>query len=435
MDLRRRLVGSLSLLLAALLAVTALVQLYSLRTDVEAEVQASSHLVRVLLAAGSMAPDGGPALQPLLAQAGLRHLSIRTEGQAARKEPDTLPRWLGLERLIPVQPEQQIRIGQQTLYIAPYPRSEISERLADTVRLWSTLLFFSGTTLLVAWWSADRALRPVRELEASLHRLARGEPDPALPSFALREFGRVARAIDYLAKALEAARAAQQALARQLMTVQEDEKRTLARELHDEMGQTLTALNVTAAHLERHAAGMAPAEVAECAADLRRELRTGSGQLRGMLKNLRPHGLSAHGLQQALVDLLQGWRSRQTSISFELALPPALPQVDEQLALVIYRVVQEALTNVVRHSGACSCTVQLQASATMLLLDVMDDGCGLPSDLQWQGGLLGMRERIGMVDGQLRVWHAPAGGLHLHAQFPLSRLTSSGAVMAAGVVS
>lgn len=436
MDLRRRLVGSLSLLLAALLAVTALVQLYSLRADVEAEVQASSHLVKVLLAAGSLAPDGGKALQPLLAQAGLRHLSIRTEGQAAAQtEPATLPRWLGLEGMMPAQPEQQIRIGQQILYIAPYPRSEISERLADTVRLWSTLLFFSGTTLLVAWWSADRALRPVRELEASLHRLARGEPDPALPQFALREFGRVARAIDYLAKALETARAAQQALARQLMTVQEDEKRTLARELHDEMGQTLTALNVTAAHLERHAAGMAPDEVAECAADLRRELRTGSGQLRDMLKNLRPHGLSAHGLQQALVDLLQGWRSRQTSISFELALPPALPQVDEQLALVIYRVVQEALTNVVRHSGACSCTVQLQASATMLLLDVMDDGCGLPSDLQWQGGLLGMRERIGMVDGQLRVWHAPAGGLHLHAQFPLVRLASSSVAMAAGAAS
>jgi two-component system sensor histidine kinase UhpB len=54
--------------------------------------------------------------------------------------------------------------------------------------------------LLVAWWSADRALRPVRELEASLHRLARGEPDPALPQFDLREFGRVARAIDHLAK-------------------------------------------------------------------------------------------------------------------------------------------------------------------------------------------------------------------------------------------
>ncbi|WP_374359326.1 histidine kinase [Pseudoduganella danionis] len=434
MDLRRRLVGSLSLLLAALLAGTALVQLYSLRADVAAEVRASSQLVTVLLAAGTLAPDQAQALQPLLAQAGLRHLSIRTEGQVPLQPArDSLSGWLGLEALVPPQPEQQIRIGQQTLYIAPYPHSEISERLADTVRLWSTLLFFSGTTLLVAWWSADRALRPVRELEASLHRLARGEPDPALPQFDLREFGRVARAIDHLAQALGAARVAQQALARQLIKVREDEKRTLARELHDEMGQTLTALNVTAAHLERHGATMAPAEVGECAVELRRELRTCSGQLRGMLKTLRPHGLSAHGLQQALADLLQGWRSKQTAITFELLLPAELPAVDEQLALVIYRVVQEALTNVVRHSGAVSCTVQLQATAVGLQLDVMDDGCGLPSDLAWQGGLLGMRERISMVDGQLQVWHGPAGGLHLHAQFPVRQQSCAGVAELAGV--
>jgi two-component system sensor histidine kinase UhpB len=107
--------------------------------------------------------------------------------------------------------------------------------------------------------------------------------------------------------------------------------------------------------------------------------------------------------------------------------------VDEQLALVIYRVVQEALTNVVRHSGAVSCTVQLQATAVGLQLDVMDDGCGLPSDLAWQGGLLGMRERISMVDGQLQVWHGPAGGLHLHAQFPVRQQSCAGVAELAGV--
>ncbi len=425
MDLRRRLVGSLGVLLAGLLAMIAVVQLQSLRADVEAEVAASTHLVNVLLSAGTIAPQGTAELQQLLGKAGLRHLSIRTLGEVPS---DALPqagndwlgrpllRWLGLD-VAAGQPAQQIRIGAQTLLIAPNPRSELNERLADTVRLWSTLLFFSGTTLLVAWWCADRALRPVRELEASLHRLAQGEPDPALPQFALREFGRVARAIEFLAAALADARAAQHALARQLISVQEDEKRTLARELHDEMGQTLTSLNVTAAHLERHAAHMAPMQVAECAADLRRDLRACSGQLRGMLKGLRPHGLSAQGLRQALTELLTSWRSKQTAIRFELALPELLPEIDEALALVIYRVVQEALTNVVRHSGAQVCTVRLQTVAGRLVLEVGDDGCGLPSGLSWQGGLLGMQERIGMVAGQLQVLHGSSGGLHLLASF------------------
>ncbi len=416
MDLRRRLIGSLGLLLGCLLAMTAVIQLYSLRTDIEAEVAASARLVNVLLAAGNERPG---ALDERLARAGLRHLSIRTADQpAASTPPHPLLAWLGLapeERR-----EQAIRIGAQTLYIAPNPRSEIDERLADTVRIWITLLFISGTTFLVTWWCADRALAPVRELEASLHRLARGEPDPHLPAFALREFGRVARAIEHLAGALADARAAQHELARQLITVQEEERRALARELHDEMGQTLTALSVTATHLERHAAHLTPAAVTECAGDLRRELRTGGDQLRTMLKTLRPHGLHASGLPQTLRELVHGWRSRHTEIDFALDLRRPLPEIGDAMALAVYRVVQEAVTNVVRHSGARHCTVRLTSTGAALTLEVIDDGCGLPAGPRWHGGLLGMQERVDMVGGRLDALPNPAGGLRLRAVFPLA---------------
>ena len=93
----------------------------------------------------------------------------------------------------------------------------MDERLGDTVRLLGTLLFFSGATLIVAWWAAHRALAPVRELEAGLQRLARGDAGAALPAFALREFSRVAGAIDALAAALAQARDAQRQLSRQLI--------------------------------------------------------------------------------------------------------------------------------------------------------------------------------------------------------------------------
>jgi len=446
MDLRRRLIGSLGLLLGGLLAVTAVIQFCSLRTDIEAEVDASARLVNVLLAAAS-APGGsagaGPSLETRLAQARLRHLSIRTPQQppVARPHHPLLTR-LGL--VPPERREQEIRIGAQVLYIAPNPHSEIAERLADTVQIWSTLLFFSCTTLLVTWWCADRALAPVRELEASLHRLARGEPDPALPAFALREFGRVARAIEHLAGALEDARAAQRALAHQLITVQEDERRALARELHDEMGQTLTALNVTATHLARNATQLKADAVAECAGDLRRDLRTCADQLRAMLKALRPHGLHASGLAQTLRELVLGWRGRHTEIEFSLdisALPDTLPgrgdgnshgignDSGDAMALAIYRVVQEAMTNVVRHSGARHCTVRMTMEDGTLALDVIDDGCGLPAGLRWHGGLLGMRERVAMVGGALQVLPNPAGGLCLRALFPLP---ASGASTGAG---
>lgn len=419
MDLRRRLIGTLGLLLGSLLAIVAAIQLVSLRADIEAEVEASTRLVNVLLAASTTSPGAGPPLEQRLARAGLRHLSIRTASQpAVTHTPHPLLAWLGLAP--PERPEQQIRIGSQVLFIAPNPRSEIDERLEDTVQIWNTLLFFFGTTLLITWYCADRALAPVRELEASLQRLARGEPDPALPRFALREFGRVARAIEHLAGALADARAAQRELARQLIAVQEDERRALARELHDEMGQTMTALSVTAAHLARNADRLAPATVTECANDLRRDLRTCSEQLRAMLKTLRPHGLHATSLAHTLHELVQGWRGRHTQIDFTLDLPQPLPGIDDAMALTLYRVVQEALTNAVRHSGARHCTVRVTGSPTLLELVVSDDGRGLPAAPRRHGGLLGMHERVDMAGGQLHIVANPGGGLCLRALFPLA---------------
>lgn len=421
MDLRRRLIGSLGLLLGSLLAMTTLIQLYSLRSDIRAEVDASTRLVNVLAAAGNTGAGAGDtsAVRALLAGAGLRHLSIRTADEPPpQRAADPLPAWLGF--VPPDRSERAIRIGGQLLYIAPNPASEIGERLHDTVQIWITLLFFSGTTLAVTWWCADRALSPVRALEAGLHRLARGEPDPALPAFALREFRRVADAIAHLARTLAEARDAQHALARQLITVQEDERRVLARELHDEMGQTLTALNVTATHLARHANVLTRAAVAECATDLRREIRTCGEQLRAMLKTLRPHGLHTAGLAQTLRELVLGWRMRHTDIDFELDLPTQLPDVGELLSLTVYRVVQEAVTNVVRHSGASLCVVRLAVRSGSLVLEVRDDGRGLPPDgATWHGGLLGITERIAMAGGQLRLVAGPAGGLRLLATLPL----------------
>ena len=402
MDLRRRLIARLGLLLAGLLGVAMLVQLSSLRSDIDAEVAASERLVATLLAATEASPE---TLGARLAGSELRHLSIRPADQPAPPPAtDGWRHWLGLQ---PAHSgEREIRIGERRLIIAAKPDSEIDERLGDTVRLLITLLLYSGATLLVAWLVADRALRPVRDLEAGLHRLARGEPDPALPAFALREFARVAGAINQLAAALQAAHSAQRELARQLIGVQEDERRALARELHDDMGQTLTALNVTAAHLERHAGRLDPVAVADCAADLRRDIRTSGEQLRHMLKTLRPHGLDSAGLAESLREMVDGWRSRETGIEFAVELPSAPPPVDEAGALALYRVVQEALTNVVRHSGARHCRLSLAVAGAAVEARIADDGQGLPDGPARRGGLLGMAERLDMVGGRLRL----AGG-------------------------
>jgi len=428
MDLRRRLVASLGVLLLALMAVAALVSLRSLRSDVDAELAASEQLVRVLLGAGSLARELPPAeaaqrLQALLDSGALGHLTIRSGAAPAAPSPAAQPH--GLAALLGVAPTadagQWVRVGEQRLLVALNPASEIDERLGDTLRLCVTLLFFSGATLLVAWWSADRALRPVRELQAGLQRLARGDAEAALPAFALREFRQVAGAIDALAAALATSRAAQRRLARQLIQVQEDERRALARELHDETGQTLTAIGVTAAYLERHAAALAPAQVAECAQDVRRAVRTSREQLRAMLERLRPHGLDGPGLASALRELLAGWQQRAGAIDFALQMPAELPPLGEDAALALYRVAQEALTNAVRHSGAAHCRLAIEAHAGTLTLCVEDDGCGLPPGGAPRGsGLLGIAERLEMVGARLALAPARPRGLRLCATLPLN---------------
>jgi two-component system sensor histidine kinase UhpB len=259
----------------------------------------------------------------------------------------------------------------------------------------------------------------VRALEAGLQRLADGEPDAALPPFALREFARVAAAIDHLAAALRTAQHGQRRLAHRLIRVQEDERATLAMELHDEVGQTLTAISLTAAYLERHAMQLDGARIDDCARELRRDVRACSDQLRTMLSRLRPHSLEGPALAGALRTLLRNWQQRAPAIAFTVALPDDLPALGKDESLVLYRVAQEALTNVVRHSRASRCLVDVMVDAAALSLRIEDDGIGLPPDAVHGCGLCGMAERLRMVGGRLHVTNGPGGGVRLHASLPL----------------
>lgn len=423
-DLRRRLVGYLGALLLALLVVAGGVAAWSIRDDAAQEVKASERLAVAMLAAGELghgglSADAAARLDATLAEGPLRHVRIAyaKAGNESAPPPTGAAGWLasalGIEA--PAAASYRVRFGADELVISPNPASEIEEVLRDAVRFCITLLLFSGATLAVAWSAAHRALAPVRQLEDGLQRLARGEADPALPAFALKEFARVANAIDHLAASLQEARAGQRQLARQLISVQEAERRQLARELHDDMGQMLTAAGVTAAYLERHAGALAAERVAECGRELQQDVGAVRQQMRAMLKRLRPHGLDGLSLADALRELVDGWRQRASGIDFELALPAELPPVRPEVGLVLYRAVQEALTNVVRHSAASLCRVELCAADGGLLLSVGDDGRGRAADVArcLGGGLLGMRERLAMAGGSLEIVDRAPKGLQL----------------------
>jgi len=206
-------------------------------------------------------------------------------------------------------------------------------------------------------------------------------------------------------------------LSRGLIGLQEKERVALARELHDEVGQYCTALRMETAFLRRcgpdeSAARLAASARADAAAQAIGEL------VRGLLHRLRPAQLDTLGLVPGLQALCEGWELR-SGIACVFHPEAEADGIDEATKLVIYRVAQEALTNVARHAGAGTATVLISYGENDLEVRVEDDGRG-PAELPAAGGngLAGMRERAAAIGGVLLAGPRDEGGFRVYARLP-----------------
>jgi len=213
-------------------------------------------------------------------------------------------------------------------------------------------------------------------------------------------------------------------LARQLIQLQEDERRHLARELHDEFGQCCVAIKVEAATIAHHAReSMPPAyESARVIAQTADHLHQ---VVRGMLLRLRPTGLDDLGLAACLKVLVEAWSQRH-GIVCTFAAEGALDGLDETTNIAIYRTVQESLTNIARHAHAAEAAVTIRhpergpAGRDCVELAIEDHGKGIPADAVGSGfGLLGMSERIHALGGSLSFSDVPLGGTRIEVVLPL----------------
>ena len=207
--------------------------------------------------------------------------------------------------------------------------------------------------------------------------------------------------------------------ARRASADQEAERRHMAVELHDEIGQNLTALIMQLDRLAKRVPKPQRAEVEEAALTARRSLE----EVRGLARRLRPEVLDELGLVPALGNLCDRM-SQRTGLPIVHRLPGRLGGLDEDAELVIYRVAQESLTNVVRHASASRADVALEATDGHVELSVSDDGVGC-SDIAADsdgGGMRGMRERAVLVGGRLDVEPAGARGTRVRLRLPRERL-------------
>ena len=259
------------------------------------------------------------------------------------------------------------------------------------------------------------AFRPLDELAETMRRhdplspggrvAVNGEPDVAA----------LAEAFNEMLDRLESER---RESARQALRVLEGERSRIARELHDEVGQTLTGVMLQVEGL----AGQIPDGLHEQLDELRETARRGTEEVRRMARQLRPEALEDLGLQSALAALATAF-GEQAHVRVDRRLAARLPLTDEQ-ELVVYRVAQEALTNVARHAGAKRVELELERRGDQVRLIVRDDGRGItPSDRSSSHGIRGMRERAMLIGADLTIDGRPGRGTTVSLLIPTEPTT------------
>ncbi|MGH8228972.1 MAG: ATP-binding protein [Steroidobacteraceae bacterium] len=271
-------------------------------------------------------------------------------------------------------------------------------------------------------WTAPWEWLQLDELPGVLLVLA-----AALAWLAVRRYREAARELRYRRAAetrLGAALAENRRLAQQYVELQENERKTLARELHDELGQYLNVIKLDAVGIrDARTAGQEPAH--ERAGAIVENCSRIHAALAGLIRQLRPVGLDELGLAAALEHCIETWRPRIPQTQLELLATGDLEALPEGVALTVYRLVQEAVTNAAKHASAGHLTVQIERRARRTADDaihvaITDDGAGAAPGLSTRGlGLIGMRERVAALDGELEVATSPDLGFRVTARIPV----------------
>jgi two-component system sensor histidine kinase UhpB len=374
----------------------------------------------------------------------LRHVSITWQNEAdspadVREEGDdapSVPGWfvaLVHPRTTSVQVPISIQGKSTALVITSIPNDEIAE-------IWDGILtqLAVGSAVALALFVitmivVGRALSPLEALSLAMSKIESGSYSVHIEPSGAPELTAICSKLNHLAKTLGEAVEEKRRLAERAVSLQDLEREEIARELHDEFGPYLFALRVHAGALMRLATTGAPdaeglrkhgGSILEQVNDLQQFTRR-------ILERLRPVGLAELGLREALGALLRLWNESHPEVEIETTISHSLGKTAETADLTIYRIVQEALTNVFRHARATAVNVSVepaerpvgtQDSRDYALVRIRDNGRGLKPGQKFGLGLTGMRERIMALGGTLSVASGEGGGVTIEAMVPTHAL-------------
>jgi len=385
--------------------------------DVERELQSAEAVVEYLSETAERDPV---SLQPRLTRS-LRHVRVHwlEPGEAARlPAQDGLDAWLG--RLLFAEARHSAQVldlkdGRRVM-IAVDPRDEIDE-------VWDSLqqvLFLCGLALLVSLltirWAVRRGMHLLDELLRALQQVSGGQLHVRLRAQGMPEARQLATHFNRMTGALEQARADNTQLTQTLLAVQEQERTHLAQTLHDDLGQYLAGIRAQACLLRLVADQ--PETVERTVRELEHNCEHLQQGFRALVHDLYPVVLQHLPLSEAFAMLVEQWQGRQ-GIDCWLQVSAQLPALSGPNKTHLYRLLQEALTNIARHAEASQVRIRLQHCGGHLRLLIRDNGRGARQPQRPGVGLYSMFERARSLGGNLRIISHPGAGWALALSMPL----------------
>ncbi len=306
------------------------------------------------------------------------------------------------------------------------PSDEISEVWQDSKDVLLMFVLSVVLSILAVYYTLGRDLAPISIILNALDGIERGEYRLRLPQFHLKELSLISEKFNLMAGVLEQTREENRQLTQRSLAIQERERQHLAHELHDELGQSIAAIKAVATSINQ--SGQDQKSLQDSVSTILDVSNRMYDVARGMMRRLRPAVLDEFGLIRALQDMIDDWNSVHEDVFCQFEFNGDFSSLNEDERISIYRIVQESLTNVIKHSQATNVQIQLDSTGVepdrenfsyRLRLKIKDNGIGfLPGSIKRGLGFLGMHERVDALSGKLKIDAKPEQGVSISIEIP-----------------
>ena len=443
MSLRIRLNILITTLLIILFLCSSFYTISHARNSVHSEVESSTQLALQLIQAASafMLPNSDEQkqvkfLRKLTELDTIRHIhiEIRSPTDVLIPAEDNIlflksdaPRWF-INLVKP--PATEIRRWLYTpvttpidILIKPDPLDEIHESWIETRNILIFLSIFIILVNILIYIAIGFYLSPIEKILDGLSNIKKGNYKLKLPHFRLPELEKISQQFNHMTQVLLETKARNQLLTKRSLEIQEEERRNLSQELHDELGQTITAIKAVAVSisnkttLEKRYINSSVKTIVEYSDHVYQVAKN-------MMHRLRPSVLDEFGLVKALQNMIDEWNDNQDNIFCDFTFLDVPTDLSESLKINIYRITQESLTNILKHSSASQVTVTIKKdrldNTERINLKIEDNGIGIDQDKIIPGfGLLGMKERVEMNGGIFEFESSTGNGVKINIFVPI----------------